>query len=78
MRQRAVEELSGRRKRRSCIGVGVWAGRISALLESAGDKLRRGKAFDRAVRRSHHVEEAERLLRLGLEQLALERSALAG
>ncbi len=41
------------------------------VLESAGDKLRRSKALDRAVRGSHHVEEAERLLRLGLEQLAL-------
>ncbi len=46
-------------------------------MKSAGEKFRRGKALDGSVRRSHEVEEAERLLRMGLEQLALERSALA-
>ena len=46
------------------------------LLEAAGEKLSRGKAIDGAVRRSHDLEEAERLLRLSLEEVALERSAL--
>lgn len=48
------------------------------LLGSAGEKFRRGKALDGAVRRSHDLEEAERLLEEGLKQLALERSALSG
>ena len=51
--------------------------RVLGLLESAGEKLSRGKAVDGAVRRSHDLEEAERLLRLSLEEVALERSTLS-
>ena len=40
-------------------------------LESAGEKLSRVKAVDAAVRRSHELEETERLLRLSLEEVAL-------
>jgi hypothetical protein len=47
------------------------------LLESAGEKLSRVNALDGVVRRSHELEEAERLLRLSLEEVALERSTLS-
>jgi putative transposase len=85
MRQRAVEELSGARRMETeesrrgwCLGGASFRERMLALLEATGEKFRRGKALDGAVRRSHDLEEAERLLRLGLEQFALKRSALAG
>jgi hypothetical protein len=47
------------------------------LLEAAGEKLSRKKAIDGAVRRSHDLEEAERLLNAGLREMSLERSSLA-
>ena len=85
MRQRALEELSGARRAETeelrrdwCLGGESFRERMLALLGSAGEKFRRGKALDGAVRRSHDLEEAERLLEEGLKQLALERSALSG
>ncbi len=81
MRQRALDELSGALKdetdalrRGWCLGEASFRERVLGLLESAGEKLSRGKAVDGAVRRSHDLEEAERLLRLSLEEVALERS----
>ena len=83
MRVRAVEEFSGRLaaereelRRGWCLGGESFRERMLALLDSAGERFRRGKAIDGAVRRSHDLEEAERLLRVGLEQVALERTAL--
>lgn len=83
MRQRAVDELSGKRameteelRRGWCLGGASFRERMLSLLEATGEKLQRGKALDGAVRRSHDLEEAERLLEAGLQHVALERSAL--
>ncbi len=83
MRQRAVDELNGALRAETevlrrgwCLGRASFRERMLGVLESAGEKLGRGKAIDGAVRRSHDLEEAKRLLRLGLEELALEQSGL--
>jgi putative transposase len=84
MRHRAIDELSGKHAEKTeelrrgwCLGGASFRERMLGLLETAGEKLHRGKALDGAVRRSHDLDEAERLLQAGLEHVSLERSGLA-
>ncbi len=83
MRERAVDELAGRRsaeidavRRGWCLGGASFRERMLALLEAGGEKLSRRKELDGAVRQSHDLEEAERLLALGLKALSLQRDEL--
>src|SRR6266853_356325 len=79
MRRRAVEELSeapesptlAELRRGWCLGGPGFRERMLALLDAAGEKLRRRREVDGSVRRSHGEDEAGRLLTRGLAQLGL-------
>ena len=84
MRERAVDEAGGKLaaetealRRGWCLGGAGFRERMLGLVEAASEKLSRRKAVDGAVRQSHDLDEAERLLEAGLKEMALDRAALA-
>jgi putative transposase len=85
MRQRAVEERTGKNREQSeelrrgwCLGGASFRERMLSLMERAGKTFSRRKEVDAAVRRSHDEEEARSILEQALKQFALSRESLGG
>ena len=85
MRTRAVEELTGGRetpelaevRRGWCLGDEGFRERMLRLLEAVGERLP-GSRLEAAAQRDHGLDEARRLLEMGLRCLGLRREDLAG
>ena len=85
MRARAVEELTDGRevpelaevRRGWCLGGEGFRERMLRLLDAAGERLP-GSRLESAAQRDHGLDEARRLLEMGLRCLGLQREELAG
>ncbi len=60
-----------------CLGGAGFRGTDAAVAGGGEREIKRRKAVDGAVRQSHDLDEAERLLEAGLKEMALDRAALA-
>jgi len=85
MRQRAVEERTGKNREQSeglrrgwCVGEASFRERMLSLMERTGETFSRRKEVDAAVRRSHGEEEARSILEQALKHFGLLRESLGG
>jgi len=83
MRQRAVEERAGKNqgqnevlRRGWCLGGASFREQMLSLLERADERLSQRKEIDAAIQRSHDEQEAQLLLRVGVEHFGLTEELL--
>ncbi len=83
MRERAVEELSGKNaaeheqlRRGWCLGGASFRERVLGLLETTGEKFSKAKEVDSVVRRSHDEGEARRLLQDAIAHFRIDEGEL--